>query len=69
MSLSEQQLDDVYTDLCYRLTEAGDAATAPALARLVLLLMHEVGDADRIRAATDAALAAFPRVVTIERPA
>lgn len=69
MSLSEQQLDDVYTDLCYRLTEAGDAATAPALARLVLLLMHEVGDADRIRAATDAALSAFPRVVTIERPA
>ncbi len=69
MALTEQELDDVYTDLCYRLTAVGDAATAPVLARLTLLLMHEVGDAARIRTAIDAALSGFPDVVSVDRPA
>ena len=68
MSLSAQQLDDLYTDLCYRMTEAGETATAEILARLALLLMHEVGDAPRIARVIDAALADFPRLVEVERP-
>jgi Protein of unknown function (DUF2783) len=69
MALTEQQLDDVYTDLCYRLTEVGEAATPQAMARLILLLMHEVDDAARLQAAIDAALEGFARPVRIERPA
>lgn len=68
MPLSEIDLDEVYTDLCYRMSEAGDERTADVLARLALLLMHEVGDAARIRRAIDAALEGIPKTVTIERP-
>ena len=68
MSLTAQQLDDLYTGLCYRMTEAGDAALPEILARLSLLLMHEVGDAERVARAIDAALADFPKVVEVERP-
>ena len=68
MSVDHLQLDELYTDLCYRMTRAGDAATAEILARLALLLMHEVGDAPRIARVIDAALAAFPRLVEVERP-
>ena len=35
----------------------------------VLLLMHEVGDADAIRRAIDDALEPFPKRVALERPA
>lgn len=69
MSLDHLQLDELYTDLCYRMTRAGDAATAEILARLALLLMHEVGDAARIAAAIDSALDGFAQVVEAERPA
>lgn len=69
MRMTAQQLDDLYTDLCYRMTGAGEAATAEILARLVLLLMHETGDATRIARAINEALAGFPGVVDVERPA
>ena len=59
MSLSPQELDDLYTELCYRMTDAGDAATPEILARLALLLMNEVGDAARVKRAIDAALEDF----------
>ena len=68
MALSEQELDDLFTDLCYRMSEAGEEATPEILARLSLLLMNQVGDAVRVRAAIDEALHAFPKQVTIERP-
>lgn len=68
MALTEQQLDDLYTDLCYRMTEAGPDALPKILARLSLLLMNEVGDAARVRGAIDAALAGFPKLVETERP-
>lgn len=68
MPLSHQELDDLYTDLCYRMSEAGEAAMPEILARLSLLLMNEVGDAPRVRAAIDEALHGFPKVVAVERP-
>ncbi len=68
MSLDAQQLDDLYTDLCYRMTEAGAAVTAEILARLTLLLMHAVDDAPRIARAIDEALEGYPRLVEVERP-
>jgi hypothetical protein len=68
MSLSPQELDDLYTDLCYRMTEAGEAKTPEILARLALLLMNEVGDAARVRRAIDDALEGYPKVVAMERP-
>ena len=60
MSLDPQTLDDVYTELCNTLTEVGEAATPALLARLVLLLMQETSDAERIRRAIRAAHAALP---------
>ncbi|MGE0801329.1 MAG: hypothetical protein AB7G13_04000 [Lautropia sp.] len=68
MPLTEEQLDDVYTDLCYRMTEAGADAAPAILARLTLVLMHAVGDVASIRAAIDDALAGFPKLIAIERP-
>lgn len=68
MSLQAQEIDDLYTELCYRLTEKGEAALPDILARLTLLLMHEAGDAQRVRQAITLALAPFPDRVSIERP-
>jgi hypothetical protein len=56
MSLTPQDLDDLYTELCRSMTEAGDDALQGILARLVLLLMHEVDDAAAIRRAIKDAL-------------
>ena len=53
--LSDQELDEVYTQACYSMTEVGEAKTPLFLARLALLLMKEVGDSKRIRAAIEAA--------------
>jgi hypothetical protein len=55
--LTDQELDEVYTQACYTMTEVGEARTPLYLARLALLLMKEVGDAPRIRAAIEAARA------------
>jgi hypothetical protein len=53
--LDEQALDEVYTRTCQVMTELGEARTPLFLARLCLLLMKEVGDAERIAAAIEAA--------------
>lgn len=42
--LSAAQLDELYTRLCYGLTGRGTEQTPTVLARLVLLLMHELDD-------------------------
>jgi hypothetical protein len=55
--LSDQELDEVYTQACTTMTELGETQTPLYLARLALLLMKEVGDAGRIRAAIEAARA------------
>jgi len=57
--LDAQELDDVYTHLGHTLTAAGEARTPMVLARLVLLLMQEAGDAARVRRAIDAAAEGF----------
>ncbi|MGE5794919.1 MAG: hypothetical protein ACM36B_19640 [Bacteroidota bacterium] len=49
--LTDQELDDVYTRACYAMTELGEGKQPLFLARLALLLMKEVGDADRVRGA------------------
>lgn len=66
--LSPQELDDVYTQLCYRMARAGEEATPQILSRLVLLLMNEVGDAGRISSAITEASRDFPEVVAVESP-
>ncbi len=53
--LTDQELDDVYTETCYAMTDLGEAKQALFLARLALLLMKEVGDAGRVRGAIEAA--------------
>ena len=55
--LTDQELDEVYTQACYTMTEIGEARTPLYLARLALLLMKEVGDARRIQTAIEAARA------------
>jgi hypothetical protein len=55
--LTEQELDEVYTQACTTMTEVGEAKTPLFLARLALLLMKEVGDSKRIRSAIAAARA------------
>jgi hypothetical protein len=55
--LTDQELDDVYTKACYAMTELGEAKQPVFLARLALLLMKEVGDVGRIRAAIESARA------------
>ena len=68
MTLAPQELDDLYTELCYRMARAGENSTPLILARLALLLMHEVGDAPRVRAAIAEAARDFPETVTVESP-
>lgn len=54
--MSDQEFDEVYTRLCYALTDAGEAQTPAVLARLVLLLMKQVDNASAINQALDFAL-------------
>jgi Protein of unknown function (DUF2783) len=55
--LTDQELDEVYTRACHAMTELGEAREPLFLARLALLLMKEVGDAERIRLAIEKARA------------
>ena len=55
--LTDQELDDVYTTACHAMTDLGEARQPLFLARLTLLLMKEVGDAARVRAAIESARA------------
>jgi len=68
MRLTAQELDDLYTDLCYRMARAGEAATPQILARLTLLLIHAVGDAACVRQAIVQATSDFPETVTVDSP-
>jgi hypothetical protein len=54
-TLTPEQLDDVYTQACRAMTDAGEARGELFLARLALLLMKEVGDASKIAGAIDTA--------------
>jgi hypothetical protein len=68
MSISALELDDLYTQLCYGMSDKGSAAEADVLARLVLLLIHELDDPVRARRAIETALAGFADVTPRERP-
>ena len=68
MSLTALELDELYTHLCYGMSDKGTAVEADVLARLALLLMHELGDAVRVRDAIDRALAGFSDQARLARP-
>jgi hypothetical protein len=53
--MSEEDLDVLYTQTCRALTSVGPERSELFLARLALLLMHEVGDFERVQAAIAAA--------------
>ena len=57
--MNPQELDEVYTKLGYALTEVGEEHTPMVLARLVLLLMRETGDAAAVSRAIDAAVEGY----------
>jgi len=69
VTLSSRDLEDIYTELCYRMSERGDEAIPEILARLVLTLMHQIDEPERLRRAIDEALEDYPCVRRIERPA
>lgn len=54
--LTPAELDELFTALSVGLAAAGQERTPMILARLALLLMHEVGDAERVAAAVAEAL-------------
>lgn len=60
MSMTPEELENVYTDLCNRLTAVGDDRLADGLARVALVLMNEVGDQDRLRLLIADALSDLP---------
>ena len=49
--MTAEELDQLYTQACYAMTDAGAAKTELFLSRLVLLLMHEIDDPQRIKRA------------------
>jgi hypothetical protein len=55
MIMTEEELDELYTQACRAMTTAGEEKTELYLARLVLLLMHEIDDPQRIQRALAAA--------------
>ncbi|MGD9944321.1 MAG: hypothetical protein AB7L76_18300 [Burkholderiaceae bacterium] len=57
--MTEQELDELYTKLCYGLTEAGETRTPMVLARLALLLMKAVDDSAAVERAIGEALDGF----------
>jgi hypothetical protein len=57
--MTAQELEDVYSALCYRLTAVGEANTPMVLARLALLMMHKIDDAAAIAALIDDASDGF----------
>jgi hypothetical protein len=54
--MTEQDLDEIYTQVCRTIDAAGPGRSELYLARLVLLLMGEVGDRARIERAIEGAL-------------
>ena len=53
--MTEEDLDELYTRACRAMTGVGEANTELYLARLVLLLMHEIDEPQRITRALAAA--------------
>jgi hypothetical protein len=53
--VNADELDEVYSELCHRMTAQGEEGALLYLGRLVLLLANEVGDADKVSAAIRAA--------------
>lgn len=53
--LSPADLDEVYTRLCHAMTRLGEEQAPLFLARLALLALTRVGDADEARRLIDAA--------------
>ncbi len=53
--MTEEDLDELYTQTCRAMTSAGDDKSELFLARLVLLLMREIDEPQRIRRALAAA--------------
>lgn len=46
--MSAEELDELYTQACHAMTRARQAKTELFLGRLVLLLMHEIDEPERI---------------------
>ena len=46
--MTPEQLEEVYTKRCYRLTGIGEDRLADGLARVVLVLLNEFDDAERV---------------------
>ncbi|MFE7762271.1 hypothetical protein [Streptomyces sp. NPDC057438] len=53
--MNAEQLDEIYSEICHRMTAAGEDGALLYLSRLALLLAHEVDDAERVRTAVEAA--------------
>lgn len=53
--MTEEDLDELYTQTCRAMTSAGANKSELFLARLVLLLMREIDEPQRIRRALAAA--------------
>jgi len=53
--MTNDELDDLYGELCRSLTQAGEAQTALLLARFALLAFDAIDDPARIRALLAAA--------------
>ena len=53
--MTDEDLDELYTQACRAMTSAGEEKSELYLARLVLLLMHEIDDPQRIKRALEAA--------------
>jgi len=60
-SLTDSQRDDLYRECCLAVSQAGPERESLYLARLVLLLVEELGDAQRAGASIRAALEDLPR--------
>ena len=54
--MKPEQLEEIYTELCNRLTSIGDDRISDGLARVTLLLMNEIGDPSRLSDLFDDAL-------------
>ena len=68
MSMTPEELEEVYTDLCNRLTAVGEDRLADGLARVTLVLMNEVGDHERLRELITDALSDIPVLDDQEGP-
>jgi hypothetical protein len=69
--MTESELDGVYTQLCYTMTDLGEARSPLFLARFALLAVTEIGDlatvqrliADASEAMADAQLETAPSII------